>query len=101
MNANGTGVAEGFSTAVSDSVPSPRTRKMSIVLPLAFVVTISFRPSGVKPTWPGEVRKFGGSVFASPSERAEPSSARMRSPRISKPWTIPTPPAFRTYTRSS
>ena len=96
MNANGTGVAEGFSTAVSDSRPSRRTSKMSIVLPLAFVVTISFLPSGVNPTWPGEVRKFGGSVFASPSDRAEPPSLWSRSPRISKPWTIPVPPALRT-----
>src|SRR5215203_3608107 len=71
VNANGTTVADGFSTAVSDSVPSGRTLKMSIVLPLAFVVTISLVPSGVNPTWPGEVRKFGGSVFASPNAISE------------------------------
>jgi hypothetical protein len=54
VNANGTGVADGFSTAVSDSVPSRRTLKMSIVLPLAFVVTISLLPSGVNR--PGRAR---------------------------------------------
>jgi hypothetical protein len=43
VNANGTGVVE--------SVPLPRTRKTRMWLSLAFVVTISFRPLGVKPTW--------------------------------------------------
>jgi hypothetical protein len=47
-----------------------------MVLRLALVVAISFCPSGVKPTWPGEVRKFGGSALANPSERLEPSSGR-------------------------
>ena len=50
VNANGTGVADGFATGAAESRPSGPTSKTSIVLVLAFVVTISFRPSGVKPT---------------------------------------------------
>ena len=49
VNANGTGVADGFATGVPDSRPSGSTAKATIRLPLAFVVTISCRPSGVKP----------------------------------------------------
>jgi hypothetical protein len=73
VNANGTGVAESLTTGVVESVPLRRTRKTTMWLSLAFVVPISFRPSGVKPTWPGDVRKFGGFPFASPSDRAEPA----------------------------
>jgi hypothetical protein len=76
VNANGTGVAELFTTGVAESVPSGRTPKTRIWLPLAFVVTISFCPSGVKPTWPGDVRKSGGFPFASPSDLAEPAIGR-------------------------
>src|SRR5436305_1342528 len=67
---------------------------------LAFVVTSSCRPSGAKPTWPGEVRKFGGSLLARPSERAEPAIGVSPCGSRRKPWTIPVPPALRTYARS-
>ena len=50
VNANGTGVADGFMTGAVESVPSRRTWKTSMWLPLAFVVTISLFPNGVKPT---------------------------------------------------
>jgi hypothetical protein len=50
VNANGTGVAELLTTGVVESVPSRRTRNTSILLPLIFVVTSSWRPFGLKPT---------------------------------------------------
>ena len=50
VNANGTGVADGFKTAVPDKGPSRPTSYTSIVLRAAFVVTMSFPPSGVNPT---------------------------------------------------
>src|SRR5262249_57508069 len=56
VNANGTGVADGFATGVADRRPFGATWNTSIVLPLAFVVTSSSRPSGVKPTCPAAVR---------------------------------------------
>jgi hypothetical protein len=65
-----------LTTGVVESVPSRRTRKTSIALPLIFVVTSSSRPFGLKPTWPGELRKFGGFVFASPSDLADPAIGR-------------------------
>jgi hypothetical protein len=95
VNANVTGVADGFATGVADSRP-PSTRKTSIELVLAFVVTSSQRPSGVNPTWPDAVRKFGGSPFARPSERAEPAMGSRPSSPIQKPWTVPD---FRTVSR--
>ena len=101
MKANGTGVAEGLTTGVADKRPSGPTEKTSIELVLAFVVTSSLLPSGVKPTWPGEVRKNGGSLFANPSERAEPEIGTRRLPRIQKPCTIPVPPELSTYTSRS
>ena len=96
VKANGTGVADGFPTGAADSRPSAPTWNTSIVLPLALVVTISCRPSGVKPTWPGELRKNGGFVFARPSVRAEPGIGRRSLPTIRKPVTLPAPPAFST-----
>src|SRR5262249_59532560 len=72
VNANGTGVADGFTTGEAERRPSGPTSKTSIELVLAFVVTSSLPPSGVKPTCPGAVRKFGGAVFASPSVPAGP-----------------------------
>src|SRR5436305_9631859 len=85
VKANGTGVADGFATGLADRSPPGPTWKTSIVLPLAFVVTISWRPSGVKPTWPGDVRKNGGFEFASPSVRAEPAIGRRPLASILKP----------------
>ena len=99
VNANGTGVAEGFATGAAESVPSGSTWKTSIRLPLTFVVTIRWLPSGVKPSWPGEVRKNGGLLFANPSVRAEPGIGVRPPPPIRKPWTIPVPPELSTYTR--
>ena len=96
VNANGTGVADGLTTGAADSLPSLPTAKTSIALVLAFVVTSSLLPSGAKPTWPGEVRKFGGSPLASPSERADAEIGvnpwRLRR----KPCTVPAPPALST-----
>ena len=70
---------------------------MSIELVLAFVVTSSFEPSGVKATSPGDIRKFGGSPLASPSERAESSIGLSCPWRPSqKPCTIPVPPELST-----
>jgi hypothetical protein len=43
------------------------------------------------------VRKFGGSLLARPSERVEPGIGSSPSWPIRKPWTVPVPPAFRTY----
>src|SRR5436190_15661086 len=82
VKAKGTGVADGLTTGVADRRPSGPTEKTSIELVLAFVVTSSLLPSGVKPTWPGAVRKFGGSLFANPSDRADPGIATSRLPRI-------------------
>ena len=98
VNAKGTGVADGLATGVADRLPSGRTWNASIRLPLALVVTSTCRPSGVNPIWPGEVRKKGGSVFASPSERAEPGMRTSRSSAIRNPCTIPDPPELSTYT---
>src|SRR4029450_1869617 len=53
VNANGTGVAEAFFTGVAESRPFGCTSNTSIALPLAFVVMITWRPSGAKPTWRG------------------------------------------------
>ena len=50
VNAKGTGVEDGFWTGVSESRPLLLTWKTSTVLPLAFVVTMSCRPSGVNRT---------------------------------------------------
>src|SRR5438094_2135254 len=82
VKAKGTGVADGLTTGDADRRPSEPTWKTSIELVLAFVVTSSSLPSGVKPTWPGEVRKNGGSPFARPSDRAEPGIGTSRLPRI-------------------
>ena len=101
VNANGTGVAEGLTTGVADNRPSRPTRKTSIALPLALVVTISSRPSGVNPTWPGDVRKNGGSEFARPSVRAESGIGCSPPSSIRNPCTVPVPPESSTYTSSS
>src|SRR6476646_2555447 len=96
VNANGTGVHDGFMNGGAESVASRRHWKTSMWLPLAFVVTISLFPKGVKPTWPGEVRKLGGLLFARPRDLAEPGIGRSLWPVIQNPLTIPSPPEFRT-----
>src|SRR5262245_11317232 len=100
VKANGTGVADGLTIGAADSRPSAPTWNTSIELVLAFVVTSSLLPSGVKPTCPGELRKFGGVELASPSERAEPAIGATPCLPTRNPCTIPVPPELSTYARS-
>ena len=65
---NGTGVADGLIVGALDSPPVGATSNTSMSLPLALVVTIRCRPSGVKPIWPGVFRKAGVSEGLSPSD---------------------------------
>ena len=97
-NANGTGSGEGFCTP-SAVRPFGSTGNTSIV-PWLFVVTMRSRPSGVKPTWPGESRKNGGFAFPSPNVRVEPSIGCSRPPAIRNPDTAPFPPASSAYNKS-
>ena len=72
VNPNGTGVADGLTTGAPDTEPDEVTSNTSMSLPFALVVTTRWRPSGVKPIWPGVFRNAGVRPGVRPSERLLP-----------------------------
>ena len=98
VTAKGTVPGSAFTTAL-DSVPKNPTRNTSMLLPFAFVVTMSCVPSGENATCPGVFTNSGrrGPVEAEGAVRAEREQC---SPKMPKPCTEPPARAFNTYTRS-
>lgn len=78
--ANGTVPGSEFTTGAADRRPSNPTPNTSMSLPLALVVTISWRPSGEKATCPGVLVNCGVADGFRPSARFEPGIGTSRPP---------------------
>jgi len=74
VNPKGTGVADGLTTGDPVTEPDGVRLNTSMSLPLALVVTTRWRPSGVKPIWPGVLRNAGVRPGVRPSDRLLPGT---------------------------
>ena len=81
MIANGTVPGSEFTTGWADSRPPDPTPNTSMSLPLALVVTMSWRPSGVNATCPGVLVNCGVAVGSRPSARPDPGSGTRKLPK--------------------
>ena len=71
----GTAPGSAFTTGEGESWPNRPTPNTSMSLPLAFVVTISFEPSGEKATWPGVLMNWAWRSDSGPRTDSRPGAA--------------------------